>query len=105
GWDAVEIPVRTRAAEMLARGTVYANLAVRREGVAPVVRVNEPVLAAVLSTLRDVSGRINATPASLDGILALKGVIEVIDDDERNEDRQAAETAVVADFAAALASL
>ena len=30
GWDAVEIPVRTRAAEVLARGTVYGNLTVER---------------------------------------------------------------------------
>jgi len=105
GWDAVEMPVRARAAEALARGTVYANLAVRREGVAPVVRVNEPVLDAVLSTMRNVAQRLDARPASLDGILALKGVIEVLDEDEREEDRRAGEAAVVAGFGAALAGL
>ena len=105
GWDAVEMPVRARAAEALARGTVYANLAVRREGVAPVVRVNEPVLDAVLSTMRNVAQRLDARPASLDGILALKGVIEVLDEDERAEDRRAGEAAVVAGFGAALAGL
>ena len=51
GWDAVDAPVRARAAETLARGTVYATLAVTREGVAPVVRINEPVLDAVLATI------------------------------------------------------
>ena len=45
GWDAVEVPVRSRAAEVLARGTVYGTLTAKREGVAPVVRVNEPVLS------------------------------------------------------------
>ena len=53
GWDAIEAPVRARAAEALARGTVLANLdGAAREASAPVVRVNEPVLDAVLATMR-----------------------------------------------------
>ena len=44
-------------------------------------------------------------PPSIDGILSLKGVIEVIDEDERAEDRRAAEAAIAAGFANALASL
>src|SRR5262245_63925832 len=44
GWEAIEPALRARTSEALARGTVHANLTVRREGVAPVVRVNEPVL-------------------------------------------------------------
>ena len=105
GWDAVEAPLRARAGEALARGTVHANLTVQRAGVAPVVRVNEPVLAAVLSTMRDVARRIEAAPPAIDGILALKGVIEVLDEDESEEDRRAAETAVIAGFSTALKSL
>ena len=105
GWDAVEVPIRTRAAEALSRGTVYGNLSVRREGVAPVVRVNQPVLDAVLATMRAVAERVDAQPPSLDGVLALKGVIELIDEDEREEDRRAGEAAVIAGFATALAGL
>src|SRR5438445_13604536 len=58
GWDAVEAPLRTKAAEVLARGTIYGTLSARREGVAPMVRVNEPVLAAVLATMREVAQRV-----------------------------------------------
>jgi len=105
GWDAVEVPLRAKATEALARGTVHANLTVQRAGVAPVVRVNEPVLAAVLATMGDIAKRIDAAPPSIDGILGLKGVIEVIDEDEREEDRSAAAAAVIAGFGAALASL
>ena len=105
GWDAVEVPARNRAAEVLARGTVYGTLTVKREGVAPVVRVNEPVLAAVLATIKNLAGRIEAAPPRLDGILSLKGVIEVVDEDEREEDRRAAEAAVIAGFQATLAEL
>jgi uncharacterized protein (TIGR00255 family) len=105
GWDAVEIPVRTRAAEVLTRGTVYGTLTAERRGVAPIVRVNEPVLAAALATIRSLEGRVEAAPPRLDGILALKGVIEVIDEDEKEEDRRAAEAAVVAGFGETVAEL
>src|SRR5258708_180626 len=105
GWDAVEIPVRNRAAEVLARGTVYGTLTVERQGVVPIVKVNEPVLAAALATIQSLAGRVEAAPPRLDGILALKGVIEVIDEDEREEDRRAAEAAVVAGFQQTIAEL
>jgi uncharacterized protein (TIGR00255 family) len=105
GWDVVEVPVRARASEALARGTVYATLSIDRTGVEPVVRVNHSVLAAVLTTLKDLSGRVEAAPARLDGILAIKGVIEVVDAPEREEERRVAEAAVIAGFERALAEL
>jgi uncharacterized protein (TIGR00255 family) len=105
GWDAVEAPVRARVAEVLARGSVFGTLAIARQGVAPIVRVNEDVLKAVLTTLKDLSGRIAAEPARLDGVLALKGVIEVMDEDEKEDERRAAEQAVVEGCRQALVEL
>jgi uncharacterized protein (TIGR00255 family) len=105
GWDAVEVPARTRAAENLSRGTVYANLTVERKGVAPTVKVNEPVLNAVIATINQLTGKLDAAAPTLDGILALKGVIEVTEEDERPEDHRAAELAIIAGFDQALAAL
>ena len=105
GWDALEVPARARATEKLSRGTVYANLTVERKGVAPTVKVNEQVLAAVLATLKGLSGKVEAAPPSLDGILALKGVIEITEEDEREEDRRAAEASIIAGFDRLLADL
>src|SRR6266699_1747934 len=105
GWDAVEGPARNGAAQVLARGTVHGTLMVERQGVAPIVRVNEPVLAAVLATIKGLAGRVDAAAPRLDGILSLKGVIEVIDEDEREEDRRVAEAAVIAGFHATVAEL
>jgi uncharacterized protein (TIGR00255 family) len=105
GWDAIEGPARNSAAQVLARGTVYGTLTVERVGVAPIVRVNEPVLAAVLATIKGLAGRVEAAAPRLDGILSLKGVIEIIDEDEREEDRRAAEAAVIAGFQKTLAAL
>jgi len=105
GWDAVELPVRNSATQVLARGTVYGTLTVERQGIASVVRVNEPVLAAVLATIKNLAGHVDAAAPRLDGILSLKGVIEVVEEDEREEDRRAAEAAVVGGFRDTLAEL
>jgi len=105
GWDVIEVPARAYAAEKLSRGTVYANLAVERKGVQPTAKINEPVLGAVLSTLKNLSGKVEAAPASLDGILSLKGVIEITEADEREEDHRAAETAIIGAFGQALSEL
>ena len=105
GWDAVEAPVRSAASAKLARGSVFANLSVTRSGAAPAVRVNEPVLAAVLATLKSLDGKLAAAPPTLDGILALKGVIEVTEAEETEDERRAAEAAVAAGFENVLAGL
>jgi uncharacterized protein (TIGR00255 family) len=105
GWDAIEVPARARGAEALSRGTVYANLTVERQGVTPSVQVNEQVLEAVLATVKRLSSRLEAAPPSIEGILALKGVIDVSEEDESEEDRRAAEAVIAAGFAKVLADL
>jgi uncharacterized protein (TIGR00255 family) len=105
GWDAVEGPVRNSSAQVLTRGTVYGTLSVDRHGAAPIVRVNEAVLAAVLATLKNLSGQVDAVAPRLDGILSLKGVFDIIEPDESEQDRQAAEAAVIAGFETTLAEL
>jgi uncharacterized protein (TIGR00255 family) len=105
GWDAIEVAARTRAAQALSRGTVYCNLTVTRQGVAPTVKVNEPVLNAVIATLDQLTGKIDAAAPTLDGILGLKGVIEVTEEAESEEGHRAAEAAILKGFDQALADL
>lgn len=105
GWDAIEAAVRAAAAEKFARGSLQANLIVDRLGAAPVVRINAAVLDAVLAAMGELSGRIEAAPPSLDGLLALKGVMEVGDAGEDEAERRAAEAAATTGFAEVLAAL
>src|SRR5271170_7109397 len=105
GWDAVEAPVRARTAETLARGSVQASLTVERPGAVPVVHINAAVLDAVLATMRQLAGRIDVAPPSLDGLLGIKGVMEVSDTEEGEDERRSAEAAVTAGFAAAIGEL
>ena len=104
-WESVEGQVRNSIAQVLARGTIHATLTVDRQGIAPIVRVNEAVLAAVLGTIKSLAGRLEAAEPRLDGILSLKGVIEVVEPDEREDDRVAAEAAVIAGVRATVAEL
>jgi uncharacterized protein (TIGR00255 family) len=104
-WEAIEPGVRARASEILSRGSVFANLTVSREGAAPVARINEPALNAVLAALKGLEGKVAGAPPSLDGILSLKGVMEVSEAEESEDERSAAEVAVVAGFGQALKSL
>ena len=105
GWDSIEPAVRAAASRALARGNVTATLTVAREGVAPTLRVNEEALAAVLAAIGRIAERVDAAPASLDGILGLKGVVEVVEAEESDSERSKAEAVVVKGFETALADL
>jgi uncharacterized protein (TIGR00255 family) len=105
GWDAIEAGLRSRAAESLARGSIQASLTVERNGVAPAVQVNAAVVDALVAAARQLARRIEASPPTLDGLLGLKGVIEIGEASESEEERRNAEEAVKAGFAEAIAAL
>ncbi len=105
GWDDVETAARKRATELLSRGTVYANLTVKRTGAASVVRINEDVLASILKVASEISARTDAVAPSVDGLLGIKGVIEVVEPESDEAEMQAARAAVSTSFEQALQSL
>ena len=105
GFDAVEVPVRARVAEVLARGSIQASLTVERSGAAPTVHINSAVLEAVLAAIRQIKSRVDATPPSLDGLLAIKGVMEISDAEESEEEKRSAEAAATKGFSDAVAAL
>ncbi len=105
GWDAIEPALRGNASEALARGSIQAGLTVERTGATVAVRVNTAVLDAVLIAARDVARRIETSPPTIDGLLGLKGVIELGEAEEDAEERRQAEAAVAAGFAEAVAAL
>jgi uncharacterized protein (TIGR00255 family) len=105
GWDELEAIAKKRAAERLARGTVYANLNIKRANALAVVRINEDVLASVVNAASQLAGKIDAVAPSIDGLLAIKGVIEVAEPESDEEEDKAAMAAAAAAFDNALADL
>ncbi len=105
GWDDIEADLRKRAADALSRGTVYANLTVKRADAGSTIRINEDVLTSVLKVASELAGRVDAVAPSIDGLMAIKGVIEVSEPEADEAADKAARTAVIASFAQALGSL
>jgi uncharacterized protein (TIGR00255 family) len=105
GWDELEAFAKKRAGELLSRGTVYANLSVKRTNAASTVRVNEDVLASVVKVASQLAGKIDAVAPSVDGLLSIKGVIEIVEPESDEAEDQAARAVAAAAFDEALASL
>ena len=105
GWDELEALAKKRASEVLSRGTVYANLTVKRANAVATVRINEDVLNSVLKVAAEIAGKVDAVAPSIDGLLAIKGVIEVAEpESDETEDKAARDAAAVA-FEEALGNL
>src|SRR6201990_247828 len=105
GWDELDSHAKKRAGELLARGTVYANLNVKRANAASTVRINEDVLNAVLKVAHELAGKIDAVAPSVDGLLAIKGVIEVVEPESNEDEDKAAKAAAAKAFDEALKNL
>ncbi len=105
GWDDLELAVKKRAGELLSRGTVYANLNVKRAGAVSSIRINEEVLASIVKVAGVLAGKIDAVAPSIDGLLAIKGVIEVVEPESDETEDKAAKAAAAASFEQALADL
>lgn len=95
GLDGLESRVRAHAAQRFHRGNLTMNLALTRVGGEPTVQINTDVLETILTVASDLAGRIKAPPPTVDGLLALRGVVETVEPEESEEDRKALELGVL----------
>src|ERR1700684_645759 len=105
GWDEIEAVAKRRAGEVLSRGTVYANLNVKRTNAVSTIRINEEVLASIVKVSGVLAGKIDAVAPSIDGLLGIKGVIEVVEPESNEAEDKVARAAAAAAFEQALADL
>jgi uncharacterized protein (TIGR00255 family) len=105
GFDALERSTREASQARFARGQVTVNIQARRTETVSAVRVNQELLDRYLELSRAQVAAGHATPPSADGLLALRGVLEAVDDDEDPEVRAAVEAAMVVDVSRALDQL
>jgi uncharacterized protein (TIGR00255 family) len=105
GWDELDAHAKKRAGELLSRGTVYANLNVKRASATSTVRINEDVLNAVVKVAHQLAGKIDAVAPSIDGLLGIKGVIEVVEPESNEDEDKAAKAAAAKAFDEALDNL
>ncbi|MFC4171896.1 YicC/YloC family endoribonuclease [Microvirga sp. GCM10011540] len=80
GLDAVGEDARGQIMKALTRGQGQLNLSLARASSAPKLRVNQDVLQSLLEAVGGLSLPANVQPASLDGLLSVRGVVELDDD-------------------------
>jgi uncharacterized protein (TIGR00255 family) len=84
GFDALEAGLRAALARRVRRGNISATLSVNRL-VPPAIRVNREMLAQIVALAGELagalSGKIEAAPPRLDGLIGLRGVIETVEDE------------------------
>lgn len=106
GFENLELQVRERVKKSLRRGNVTVNLGVTWVQAAGAYRINEELLDGLVAMLPKLSEKFpDATPVSLDGLLALKGVIEIREDVLSDDGRAELEDGVMTGLDDALNAL
>ncbi len=83
-FDRVEADARARLAKGLSRGTCFGTLIVQREGAAIEARIDRAALESIAAAAREAAAKSGLAPPTMDGLLALRGVVETVEaaDDE-----------------------
>ena len=105
GFEALEAEVRKLVPEHLARGNVQIALVVDRSRLPLRYRVNRELLQQLLALAGELGDDLPAAPPRLDGLLAIKGVLEPEEDAEEEAVASARNAAMLGDLAAALDKL
>lgn len=103
--DSLEIKARQAIAARLTRGAITVNLTAKRVDEAASVQINRLILDRLLSALAQTPLPENLRPASLDGLLALPGVIEVTQPQEDETLRNQVEADILSALEQALDAL
>ena len=97
-FDRVEAEARARIGHAFARGTCFATLTAQRDGSASAPRIDEAALTALAVAAMAAAEQAGLAPPTMDGLMAVRGVVEI---SEAQDD----EKAVAAACAGVLASL
>lgn len=105
GFDGLDRVAREAAQARFARGQVNVGVQAKRSETSVEVRINEAVLARYLAMGASLVEQGRAGPPSVDGLLALRGVIEAAEAVDDPEAQSALENAMALSIGAALEAL
>jgi uncharacterized protein (TIGR00255 family) len=105
GLEALEPELRKAATARFKRGNISINLRLARQTVTPQVRVNRELLDNLIALAGEYRGAEGIERPGLDGLLALRGVIEPVDEVEDGGDCAARDKAIAASMAELLDEL
>ncbi len=106
GFEALEPTVRAAVPEKLKRGNIAVGLVLTRGQQPARVRINRELLDQVIALADEVRQRLKTEAPRPDGLLAVRGVVELAEEEDLSEEkREARIQQMSADFTKALAAL
>lgn len=105
GFERLETAARQAVQKRFARGNIQAVLTVSRSGKAAQPVINEALLKELAGLAKRLEQEFGTAPAAADGLLALRGVLEIPDAQDSDEERAALDAAILTLFDEALAGL
>jgi len=105
GMDRLEAGFRKAVSEQINRGNVSATLTVTRPARKQEVSINSEILDQVMAISNELSSSENVSPPSVDGLLAVRGVLEVQEEEETEDQKNRLDSEVAAAFANAITGL
>lgn len=105
GMDGLEQDARQEIAGRLTRGNISANLLAQRPTNDVEIRLDENNLGQVLAAAEIVREKAGAPSISAEGILAIKGVLEIVEKQEGDDIKSTRQEAMISDLRLALDDL
>lgn len=105
GFEGLEPSIRDQVGKQLKRGSVAVSLSIQRQSQPNQIRLNEAALEQVLQAAERVRGITGAAPATVEGLLAIKGVLEVREETPEEDALAATQEAMLESFAEGLSDL
>lgn len=105
GYEGLEQRVRDACKAALTRGNCQVSLNVQRELGATQIRLNEAALAQVAAAVARARELVEAAPPQLDGLLAIRGVLEAAEAEPDEAQRAALSEAMLKTLDTALAQV
>jgi uncharacterized protein (TIGR00255 family) len=102
GFEGLEPRIREAATKRVNRGSISITLAIKRTQGVSELRVNEKALDQILAAIDRLRERLPLSPPSAEGLLNVKGLIELVEPEESEPEAQTRTEAMLADLMAAL---
>ena len=105
GLEGLEPRVREAVTKRLSRGNVGITLTVKREEGVSQIRLNEDLLRQVRTIAEQVRAVVGGSGATVDTLLAIKGVLEIVEASESEEEAERRAQAMLKTLQTALGNL
>ena len=105
GMDVIDLEIRRIAGELFARGSLTVSLQIDGGQGQTRLSVNRDALDQMLDVCRELRQEVDAAPPSLEALLAIRGVVEVAEEEEAPEARSQRDALIVGDLRETLDAL